>query len=383
MAVDNRSIDSRANVIGTRRTYTIAGVPTSQLVSQLMGSVDKLQGFKYNGPGVNPVVIDHYTVTGPLLNGQWRDSDGRLRHEFVGCPPAHMPAVTDPRAHFGQVSNATKNQMAWEILAKTNPSRPHVGVPAFIGELRDIPRLVKGYGDGLLKAVATGNLSYKFAIRPMISDLQKMCRFTEAVDKRFRYLRKLKEGKTLRTRCNLGTSESETDDGRFSMQSQSALLYVRRKTYHTMKMWGSAEYKLKPDSVLHQQDMSEMRNFARRLSAGITTYGALETAWELTPWSWFVDWFSNVGTMVSATNNTVGCSWGRLALMRTTEIRRVYEFDPVGSADWVSFDGWYQCRWQCKERHSVFPVVPIPLPSLPAIDGGKLSILLSLAALRR
>jgi hypothetical protein len=348
-----------------------------------VGDIDALEGFKYNGPGVNPVVIEHYTAMSPLLNGQRRNSDGVLINEFVGCPPAHTGTPLDPRNHFGNISNAVRNQMAWEILAKTNPSRPHVNVPAFIGELQDIPRLVKGYGDGLLKAVASGNLSYKFAIKPMIGDLSKMCRFAEAVDKRFAYLSKLKSGKTLRTRCNLGTLESVTDDGRFSIQSQAAFLYVRRKTYHTSKMWGSAEYKLKPDSVLHRQDMSEMKNFARRLSAGITTHGALETAWELTPWSWFVDWFSNVGDMIAATNNTVGCSWGRLALMRTTECRREYEFDPVGSATWVTFDGWYKVRWQCKERFSVFPIVPIPLPSLPAIDGGKLSILLSLAALRR
>lgn len=383
MAVDNRRIDSRATVIGSLKTYNLDGTVSTGLHSQLMGSVDALQGFKYNGPGVNPVKIEHYTVESPLLNGQWRDSDGRLRYEFIGCPPAHSATVADPSAHFGSISNATKNQMAWEILAKTNPSRPHVSVPQFVGELKDIPQLVKGYGDGLLKAVASGNLSYKFAIKPMIGDVQKLCKFTEAVDKRFRYLRKLRDGKTLRTRCNLGTQFSETNDGRFSFQSQAALLYTKRRSYYTSEMWGSAEYKLKPDSVLHQQDMSEMRSFARRLSAGITTHGALETAWELTPWSWFVDWFSNVGDMIAATNNTVGCTWGRLALMRTTEVRRVYEFDPVGSANWVTFDGWYKARWQCKERHSVFPVVPIPLPSLPAIDGGKLSILLSLAALRR
>jgi hypothetical protein len=129
--------------------------------------------------------------------------------------------------------------------------------------------------------------------------------------------------------------------------------------------------------------MDEMRNFARRLSAGITNHGALETAWELTPWSWFIDWFSNVGDIVAATNNTVGCSWGRIAFMRTTKTWCDYEFDPSGSSSWVTFNGWYDVDWTRKERHSVFPIVPVPLPSLPAIDGRKLSILLSLAALRR
>jgi hypothetical protein len=138
-----------------------------------------------------------------------------------------------------------------------------------------------------------------------------------------------------------------------------------------------------PDSELPNLSDDEIGKLARRLETGFTSFGALETAWELLPWSWFVDWFSNVGEILAATNNTVGCTWGRIAIMRLTRVSYKYDFDPTGSDVWPVFSGWYNQHTTCKERFVGIPVIPVPLPRLPIIDGRKFSILLSLAALRR
>ena len=384
MAVDNRLNDRRATVCGTYIQYP-GGVPSSTVACAVVGSYDDLKGFKGTRTVVNPLTIIHYTKEIPFLGGQQRDPvTNALIREYVGYPIGNYATnPPDPAAFYSAISNAQKNQFAWEILAKTNPSRPHVSVPTFLAELRDIPKLVKGYGDGIIRSVANGNLSWRFAIAPTIGDLRKMCNFAEAVNKRLRYLRKLRDGKTIRKRVPLGASADVVNGGRILIHSQGSTLYAKRTTTYNYTLWGSAEWKLKPDSALPSMSDAELKNFAKLLSAGITTHGALETAWALCPWSWFVDWFSSVGTLVSATNNAVGCTWGRIALMRQLEARHVYEFDPVGSSTWPTFTGWYDQRILRKERYVVAPTIPVPLPYLPVIDGGKLSILLSLAALRR
>lgn len=278
---------------------------------------------------------------------------------------------------------AELNELAWTILAKTNPSRPHVGVPAALGELRDLPNLVRGWGRGYLRTAAQANLSWKFGIAPMLGDIRKLFEFTSAVNKRLEQLRKLRDGKVLRTRCHLGTNEIVEDHGVQLLHSEGCQISAHSVTTHSYEMWGTAEWKLLPTSDLPHMDDAEMKFLAQRLVTGITSHGMLETAWELLPWSWLVDWFSNVGTMLTATNNTVGCTWGRICVMRHSRSVRTYDANSLSKPSWVTLDGWFTSIGERKERFPTYPVIPVPLPSLPIIDGGKLSILLSLAALRR
>lgn len=331
----------------------------------------------------NPLSIYHIYKQVPYLYGQ-RFQSGVLEREFIGYPIGnHALNIPDPRVILGSVTNAELIEDAWTILSKTNPSQAHVSVPTALGELKDIPSLVKGWGDGLLKAAAKGNLSWRWAIKPMISDVRKLADFTNAANKRLRELKKLRDGKTLRKRCSLGTRTEESGPTRELIHSNGASLYGQRREFAHQTKWGSCEWKLSPDSNLPQYSDADLKRFNKRVMLGITSHGALETAWELCPWSWFVDWFSNVGDIISATNNTVGCTWGRICVMRHSNAWRTYDFDPAGSATWPTFSGWYNLRMERKERWPTYPAIPFPLPSLPLIDGGKFSILLSLAALRR
>lgn len=383
MASDNRTVNRESTVCGAYRSLT-AGTWNQSITCATVGGLDVLQGFKGDRTVVNPLKITHRVHEVPFLGGERYNGSGVKDREFLGFPIGNYPTrAPDPSNYFGSMSNARRNELAWTILSKTNPSRPHVGVPAALGELRELPQLVKGWGGGLLRNAAKGNLTWRFGLAPMISDLRKLLKFTDGVNKRIRYLKKLRDGKTLRTRCNLGNQMASTAPSRTIIHSVGASIYGRRYTTYTEQLWGSAEWKLLPDSVLPQLSDDEIGNFARRLAGGFTTHGAIEAAWELTPWSWLIDWFSNVGEILQATNNSVGCTWGRIAIMRQTQSRVTTDYDPVGSDTWPTFIGWYNMHFTSKERFVGIPVVPVPLPRLPIIDGGKFSILLSLAALRR
>lgn len=301
--------------------------------------------------------------------------------EFVGYPIQYHPGPDDPRGAWPAYSTADKNALAWEILAKTNPSVPEVNVPAYLGELKDIPGTMKGWGRSLLRDAAAGYISWQWAVKPLVNDLAKLYNFQKSVNNRMTELYALRDGRTLKRRCSLVRASSRTVTTpvchgiRFFLQCQRAV------TMRT-ESWGTAEWKLMPDSKLPTLGYAPLEGLARTSAAGINSYGALEAAWELTPWSWLVDWFSNVGTCIHASNNALGLTFGRISLMRTStsESSYVNVSGPIPSQ--YTLSGWYVEEMTRKERFPVFPVIPVPLPTLPMLTRRQLSILGALTILK-
>jgi hypothetical protein len=348
------------------------------------GIEEDCSDFVGNPNGVNSFVkrtrITHY----PLLNGQLFDGNGVLAHDFVGFPIADQAIPFDPTAHWGAITGIDLNNFAWAILAGTNPNVPHVSVPTVIGELKDLPSLIKVRGDGFLKKVAQAHLSWRWALRPMLSDLRKLCNFARAFDNRLMELYSLRDGRVMRRRCHLGNAKARTtnETNHWFHAGYGVLLQGTFQRFYTKEVWGTAQWKLDPDSVLPQLGFGPLSNLANRLNYGITSHEALAAAWELTPWSWLADWFSNIGDVIAATNNSVALHWQKICVMRyMTEVSDA-KVDRSISTPWITLDSDYVLRYERKERFPCFPVLPFPFPTLPIIDGGKMSILASLAALR-
>jgi hypothetical protein len=129
---------------------------------------------------------------------------------------------------------------------------------------------------------------------------------------------------------------------------------------------------------------AELNQLAWKTTFGITSHEMLATAWELTPWSWLTDWFSNVGNVIAATNNSVGCTWGDVCYMRTLHANRVVTYGSGSDADQLAaLNGQeYYALTVRKERYVVFPILPLPVPQLPILTAGQWSILTALAAQR-
>lgn len=304
---------------------------------------------------------------------------------WTACPLAYQPAVPDPRQKWPILTSLDRSDLAWKILAETNPSAPHVSVPTFVGEMKDLPSLVKGYGRNLLKAVSNGFLSWRWAIKPMIGDLRKLLSFQKAVNQRLTWLYRLRAGETIRRRVDLGTTPIIDSSQNVFIDTTGCWIAGTSQLFYRRKAWGSAQWKLQPDSVLPQVGSAQLNQLAWKLTFGITSHEALATAWELTPWSWLTDWFANVGNVIAATNNSVGCTWGHVCYMRTLEAIRVVKYNTSQSdADQLAaLKGQeYYARTVRKERYVVAPVLPLPVPRLPILTNGQWSILAALAAQR-
>ncbi len=310
------------------------------------------------------------TVTGD--EGLWK---------LVGYPMQYHAGPDDPRGAWPAYTLADKNALAWEILSKTNPSLPVVNVPAYLGELKDIPGTMRGWGRSLLRDVAAGYIQWRWAVRPLVKDLARLYSFQRSVNNRMLELYALRDGRTLRRRCQLVRASTRYVN---NVQLHGIRFFLRADRAVNMytKSWGTAEWKLLPDSKLPTLGYAPLEGLARSSAAGINGYGALAAAWELTPWSWFVDWFSNVGTCLDACNNSLGLTFGRISLMRHSFSRSEYTVTSGSVPPPYQLSGWYEEEMERKERYPVFPVIPVPLPTLPFLTKRQLSILGALAVLK-
>jgi hypothetical protein len=332
-----------------------------------------------NVTGDNPLTVDHTWRQPTVLNGttQYYGYDV----VFENYATTVSPEPLSPAAAF---TSRNSSDVATELVARTNPSQAHISIPTFIGEAKDwfdLPKQIREFGrSGFLKAAASANLSWRFFAKPLISDVQKLLTFNEAVEKRLKVLARLRKDGFLSRRLLLGVDEVK---GSHTETLQTFLCTV--KALHsekwTRRSWATCKWLFAPSVDVLTMDSTEERLFARRLTGGCTTFGMVEAMWELLPWSWLIDWFGSVGTWLCALNNSIQCYPSRLNLMNEYTYEGKYSITSAptdlqvvpGNQMWVS-----KTRLPLATYLAYVPFIP----SIPAFSAGQLSILGSLAIQR-
>jgi hypothetical protein len=326
-----------------------------------------------------------------MMNGE------EVQTSFDGYPVTFVPGPKDTHGKFPPPSESEKEALALDLCARTNPSVPDVSIPAFIGELKDLPGmfrelpyLLRGWGRNVLTYLAKANLSWRFGWAPLIGDIRKMLRFQESVNQRLAWLRHLRDEKELRRGFRLPNSNPPEELlGRYAIQSNGGYVMADRYVSYSKNEWATACWKLHPGCKLPWDDGVEGPNSsiywkAIRLTYGITCYEALAAAWELLPWSWLVDWFVPVGKFIAANNNSLPIVATDLCWMRTLISQTRYVLcDPPLTSEWIAVHGVQDEREVRKQRYVLSPPGLTSLwPRLPALTSGQWSILGSLMYLR-
>ncbi|UJQ85413.1 MAG: putative maturation protein [Gulmivirus nemorisadaptatum] len=280
----------------------------------------------------------------------------------------------------------TVEQAATTALARANPSRPNVDVWAFLAELRDLPKMVFQVGNYLRKVqsgrppsredVASGYLGWTFGWAPLISDLGKLLDFQSAVDKRVKALEKLNSGELRRTVTVFDAARDGGYTDLYVGPLYSATVRFRVFYRNHSKCWVRVRYvpthALPPNGSGEQQDLARSLVFGHNISH--------ETLWNLMPWSWLIDWFSNAGEFIAAHNNRLGLKPSDIAVMRqhTQYVDSTQHLSGPPGMVFTKTDGF---TWQRKLRYRY-----VGGPSLsfhiPFLDMGQLSILSALAITR-
>lgn len=321
-------------------------------------------------------IVKRYTDDDIAINGIHTDGPiERAYNNFVALGLHSNSLSVNPSPHFSDMPS--NSSIITSVLAKTNPSAAYVDLPLFIYELRELPSLFKTEGTTLLKQASEFNLQFQFGWKPLLSDLTKFFLFQEAVDNRFKELQALRDG-GLRRKRTVWTNEYFTQ-GSEIVQSLRAWLPVNRVTRVRGRAWGYCEW---TPSIDMPKTNDGLRDLARRSALGLNI--DQYTLWNAIPWSWLVDWASNVGDFLEGTRNIVGATPKNTVVMRHHLAESLVTPDLSGYHTWPAHYGNSGTGWrfyhETKSRDNASASLEA---GLPALTSTQFSILGSLAIWRK
>jgi len=326
----------------------------------------------FTKPGGSPFTMTHIIHVPGAINGATILDPNKIAYSF--------PIDRNPVGYLSHLSDGSRPSNAYlmtKFMANTNPSRPYVDIPVFLGELRDIPSLVYSFGRNMLTAIANGNIRYQFGIKPMISDLVKMTQFTKEADKRFHEFTALGKGGIRRKSVVWSGAVSSKADIFMISSPNWARLGCMRTIFTSRRV--SAYCVWKPDTFFRSwpKTNDELRKKAMDAVTGATI--DMSTAWELIPWSWLADWFGNVGDMLAANRNIIPAYVSHSFIMEhlLTQVNYTISTPSPWAGIQVS-----QLPSRLIETKSRQPQSAAYDARMPVLTGRQLSILGSLAALK-
>lgn len=216
-------------------------------------------------------------------------------------------------------------------VSRVRPTDPAVSVAQTLGELKegiptpdDILRQKT-----LLQKTAAGNLSYQFAIKPLVSDLQA---YRDAYDTSAKTVDQWRRdsGRRIRRRYRFPeevttTREVKTNVLPYGIAGSTMMRAgtLTKSTHQITNIWFSGAFRYYVPPVASDWH-EKLQDYDR-------VYGVvpdLSTGWELLPFSWLVDWHSNAGDVVSNISAVGGdgCFLAYGYIMRHSRIEVTYEW---------------------------------------------------------
>jgi hypothetical protein len=340
------------------------------------------------GPGdCAPFDLYKQTIEGGKLNlpegGYFGGGMANYRCDFFDFPSTF--------GHRSIPDSPSDVDIATQLAARTNPSRPYVDVAANILELGDITDLIRSRGldifskifkykayrnrYGYKKALAVFgdiNLLYQFGIAPLVGDLVKLCNFQDAVNRRIKQVEKLRSARGYRRTIDFGTySTSDTTYEVMQSADRFVQTFCHWKTVQNVR--GHIRW-VTDEDVKHLMSDDDMRALVRRAVVNLDlNAGAL---WEGIPWSWLIDWGTNIGTYFKATRNVIPAHVEGVHVIRHTQTEMVSDATATDTGVTLSPG---KMSYETKSRHPSFVA---PIAHFPFLDGNQMGILASLAITR-
>lgn len=284
-------------------------------------SVDDLLVSVSNNPGgQNPFSSVHKTLTGSYGVA----IDPNASKKFTKSGPSSFCGWSPFEVTPSIPSDAS-------IWARTNPSRPTVLLPVFLFELRELPDMLRQAGRILLdmrnwrnyirpesraRDLATANLAIQFGWLPLLGDLLKLATFQESVEKRRKEVDRLFSGKGLKRRIQLGGGSQDLSPvSGFANFGSYKNFSISVSQHSSWSAWAVCNWKPNTPSGLPPSDKA-----LRAYVTGLHPSHILANVWEALPWSWLIDWFSNVGDVIQAGNQTLASPNGGCVCVQITSV---------------------------------------------------------------
>jgi len=262
----------------------------------------------------------------------WYDLDGTVDERVTYRGPMYIAELTTPGVvalpPSASSSVAALNAYGATAIARCAPTKPTAnlltsllevyreGLPKMFGKDTWESRVLEAKAQP--RAGASEFLNYQFGVLPLISDVQDFVKAVINMDKLLQqYMRD--NGQVVRRRFTFppevqsvesvisATSNPGmgTNGARMMNYTASPRGRVLRSRQTTKERWfsGAFVYHLPQTffAELYIPFADQFQVFRKILGLELTP----DVLWELTPWSWAVDWFSNVGDVIHNTNSWI------------------------------------------------------------------------------
>lgn len=339
----------KRNVNGIYQLMTVANIPNSVPFSSCEKTQDVLNPgppYTTGGPFTSikmnmlPLAVGGvgtYTSAVPINIGfgsgihQYRG--GFSDPQFIGVDYSDAQ-YRDQKFIFGELTGFVPPLSAWHTMVdkRLRPKLNVANLGQSLVELREIPEMLRRTSHDLKLAwdqmgghprsmrlspsgIADSWLNIQFGWRPFLQDIHDVCKVVVNYDL---YIADIssRNGKWERRHSVLEdvSTEEIVGSGLGYKVSPSGFLidqfcspsgtWTSRYTYTRRiheKVWCSGDYTFyKPSFDMSRSDYDSGLNQIKRLSTLLGTDISPSLVWKVTPWTWLVDWFSNVGSMIEA-----------------------------------------------------------------------------------
>jgi hypothetical protein len=290
-----------------QRTMDVDHKISKETLRKLKGSADHGSPFYSERFSVTEPTFGSQTKIFGTPNGNW----GNRWFEVTG--PFYPSAITYNEARRLRTMNGNYTpspdvtlvpMSVWELqalgataISKALPTLPDSALATSIGELKDLPSipLRKFARDPSLSSAGDEFLNYTFGIEPTVKDVIQLQKTSQEMAKKIDQLKR-DSGKLIRRRFEISKTEENTSQVFHNQSSYPAewMGTLTRNRSVSTRVWFSGAFKHSYPTNLDEQ--------RQKLADFDAAYGSIPnaaTAWNLSPYSWLVDWFTNVGDVVT------------------------------------------------------------------------------------
>lgn len=290
--------------------------------------------------------VKHETLSQCVVNGRIS------RTIYVDYPsgydqsPVHQP-IPDSSIR-GIVDDAVQR------LSDSAPNEENVSIPNFLYELKDIPNMLRHArrrADDLHRASkartrrqvlkylrgpkARGEdwLNYVFGWDPLVNDIMDLFEVQKWLDYRMRKFQSYKRKGFIRTKVFLGNTTATVAGTMNAFRGENGMVTTTATGHH----WAVARWKV-TDPVLFEQPLVSYESLIKQ-SFGLDFN--VVALWNALPWSWMIDWFSNVGSLLKLKQNRFGVEFDSAVRMT----KSVYDSTMTPTGAWTGVSTSGECRY--------------------------------------
>ena len=355
--------------------YRIRSIPTSgSYISIVNGVYQSTSNYSGNNSQeecwdeIGSVGVDHTLTVKKLEAGLFTPITGACTVGVYSgsylTQPCYGNLLTTANAHLA-ISLPSVGQEVTKLLGLTNPSRAVINPLTLFQDFADIPKQLRSLGDLANKGGTGGKVkvndgldqffSVIFGWAPLIDDLQKLSTFMSSVHKRAGEIERLYSKSGLKRRLNLGTYGAEATTANYIATSYPACI-VQGKLQKTTRVerWGTVRWRPDVRPRYRPGDRKLLRQL-ERVVGGLSVEGMSQGVWDLIPWSFVIDWFSDIGGFMKIYSNAIPASPTHVNIMTKTTTWTT--FTPSFRSQGMS-GGSGQIYFETKERApNVAPVM--------------------------